>query len=132
MISKRSTTPSSTLLASSELPDRAELEHRLAAPLAILILTVVAIPLVALSPRQRSSGRLFLAFLAYFSFFNLQRLAENWLATGVTPAWLTSFWYQILILGVVYLVLLPESLWLKRLIERFSGAQAARLRGQPG
>lgn len=132
VISKRSTTPSSTLLASSELPDRAELEHRLAAPLAILILTVVAIPLVALSPRQRSSGRLFLAFLAYFSFFNLQRLAENWLATGATPAWLTSFWYQILILGVVYLVLLPESLWLKRLIERFSGAQAARLRGQPG
>ncbi|CRI67395.1 Permease YjgP/YjgQ family protein [Thiocapsa sp. KS1] len=132
VISKRSTTPSATLLASSDLPDRAELEHRLAAPLAILILTVVAIPLVALSPRQRSSGRLFLAFLAYFSFFNLQRLAENWLATGVTPAWLTSFWYQILILGVVYLVLLPESLWLKRLIERLSGAQAARLRGQPG
>jgi lipopolysaccharide export system permease protein len=132
VISKRSTTPSSTLLASSELPDRAELEHRLAAPLAILILTVVAVPLVALSPRQRSSGRLFLAFLAYFSFFNLQRLAENWLATGVTPVWMTSFWYQILILGVVYLVLLPESLWLKRLIERFSGAQAARLGGQPG
>ena len=132
VISKRSTTPSSTLLASSELPDRAELEHRLAAPLAILILTVVAVPLVALSPRQRSSGRLFLAFLAYFSFFNLQRLAENWLATGVTPVWMTSFWYQILILGVVYLVLLPESLWLKRLIERFSGAQAARLGGRPG
>lgn len=132
VISKRSTTPSAKLLASSELPDRAELEHRLAAPLAILILTVVAVPLVALSPRQRSSGRLFLAFLAYFSFFNLQRLAENWLATGVTPVWLTSFWYQILILGVVYLVLLPENLWLKRLIERFSGAQAARLRGQPG
>jgi hypothetical protein len=72
------------------------------------VLTIIAIPLVALSPRQRSSGRLLLAFLAYFSFFNLQRLAENWLATGVTPMWLTSFWYQILILGMVYLGAAPR------------------------
>jgi lipopolysaccharide export system permease protein len=132
VISKRSTTPSLDLLASAELPDRAELEHRLAAPLAILVLTIVAIPLVALSPRQRSSGRLFLAFLAYFSFFNLQRLAENWLATGVTPVWMTSFWYQVLILGVVYLVLLPESLWLKRLVARVASGPNGRLGHQPG
>ncbi|HSO84316.1 LPS export ABC transporter permease LptF [Thiocapsa sp.] len=132
VISKRSTTPSLDLLASPELPDRAELEHRLAAPLAIMVLTVVAIPLVALSPRQRSSGRLSLAFLAYFSFFNLQRLAENWLATGVTPVWLTSFWYQFVILGIVYLVLLPESLWLKRMIARVSGGPNGRLGEQPG
>ncbi|RKT46691.1 LPS export ABC transporter permease LptF [Thiocapsa rosea] len=132
VISKRSTTPSLALLASPELPDRAELEHRLAAPLAILVLTIVAIPLVALSPRQRSSGRLSLAFLAYFSFFNLQRLAENWLATGVTPIWLTSFWYQVVILGVVYLVLIPESLWLKRLIARVSGGANGRLGEQQG
>ncbi|SDX10099.1 LPS export ABC transporter permease LptF [Thiocapsa roseopersicina] len=132
VISKRSTTPSLDLLASPELPDRAELEHRLAAPLAILVLTVIAIPLVALSPRQRSSGRLSLAFLAYFSFFNLQRLAENWLATGVTPVWLTSFWYQLVILGIVYLVLLPESLWLKRMIARVSGGPNGRLGEQPG
>ncbi|QVL49405.1 MAG: LPS export ABC transporter permease LptF [Thiocapsa sp.] len=131
VISKRSTMPSLELLASPELPDRAELEHRLAAPLAILVLTIVAIPLVALSPRQRSSGRLSLAFLAYFSFFNLQRLAENWLATGVTPVWLTSFWYQVVILCVVYLVLLPESLWLKRLIARISGGPNGRLGEQP-
>lgn len=132
VISKRSTTPSLDLLASPELPDRAELEHRLAAPLAILVLTVIAIPLVALSPRQRSSGRLSLAFLAYFSFFNLQRLAENWLATGVTPVWLTSFWYQLVILGIVYLVLLPDSLWLKRMIARVSGGPNGRLGEQPG
>jgi lipopolysaccharide export system permease protein len=124
VISKRSTTPTFELLDSTELADRAELEHRLSSPLAILILTVVAIPLVALSPRQRSSGRLFLAFLAYFSFFNLQRLAESWLATGATPLWLTSFWYQLLILAVVYLVLLPDSLLLKRVIERLRGGQA--------
>jgi lipopolysaccharide export system permease protein len=130
-ISKRSTMPSYALLASHDLSDRAELEHRLAAPLAVLVLTIVAVPLVALSPRQRSSGRLLLAFLAYFSFFNLQRLAENWMATGVTPIWLTSFWYQILILSVVYLMLLPESLWLRRVIERLSSRPSRGIGGEP-
>jgi lipopolysaccharide export system permease protein len=120
--SRRSTTPSLTLLASSDIADQAALQHRLAAPLAILVLTVVAVPLVSLSPRQRQTGRYVLAFLAYFSFINLERLAESWLIAGVTPAWLTIFWYQFVILGVVYLVLVPESLWLKRVLARVSRA----------
>ncbi|NCA69621.1 MAG: LPS export ABC transporter permease LptF [Sphingobacteriia bacterium] len=115
---KNTTFSTRQLLASGDLSDRVELEHRLAAPLAILALTVVAIPLVRLSPRQHGSGRLFLAFLAYFSFFNLQRLAESWLAIGVTPPWLTSLWYQLLIPLVVYLALLPDSLWLRWVLRR--------------
>ncbi|AFL72779.1 LPS export ABC transporter permease LptF [Thiocystis violascens] len=118
---KRSTTPTLDLLGSSERADRAELEHRLAAPLAIFTLAILAIPLVEISPRQKTTGRLLLAFLAYFSFFNLQRLAESWLESGVTPLWLGSFWYQFAILGVVYLILLPESFWVKRVRQRLWG-----------
>jgi lipopolysaccharide export system permease protein len=80
----------------------------------------VAIPLTAKSPRQRSTGRLFLAFLTYFSFFNLQRLAANWFETGVTPSWIGSLWYQAFVLGLVFLVLLPEGWWLKRLRRRYA------------
>ncbi len=116
--SKRATMPTAELLDALSLADRAELEHRLAAPLAILTLTILAIPLVDISPRQTSTGRLLLAFLAYFSFFNLQRLAESWLETGVTPPWLGSLWYQLAILGVIYAILLPESFWIKRLRQR--------------
>lgn len=130
-VAKRSTMPSSALIASAEPADRAELEHRLSAPLAVILFTVVAMPLIALSPRQRTPARLFLAFLAYFSFFNLQRLAESWLAAGVTPLWLTSFWYQLLILGVVYSALLPDSLWLKRLLRRLRYAGAGLRGGRP-
>jgi len=130
-IGKRSTTPTSHLIASAELTDRAELEHRLSPPLAVIIFTIVAMPLIALSPRQRTPARLFLAFLAYFSFFNLQRLAESWLAAGVTPLWLTSLWYQLLILAVVYLMLLPDSLWLKRLIGRLRDVHAGWLGRRP-
>ncbi len=122
---KRSTAPTLELLRSSGIEDRAELEHRLSAPVAIFTLMVLAVPLVAISPRQRTSGRLFLAFIAYFSFFNLQRLAESWLATGVTPPWLTSLWYQVLILALVYAVLIPDSLWYKRIRARLTTGRAS-------
>ncbi len=112
---KRSAAATLDLLGSADLADRTELEHRLSAPLAIFTLVIVAVPLVAVSPRQRTSGRLLLAFIAYFSFFNLQRLAESWLAAGVTPPWLTSLWYQALILALVYAMFIPDSLWYKRL-----------------
>ncbi|EGV31390.1 permease YjgP/YjgQ family protein [Thiorhodococcus drewsii AZ1] len=122
-ISKRSTTPTRELIGSSELGDRVELEHRIAAPLAIFTLVVMAIPLVDISPRQRTSGRLMMAFLAYFCFFNLQRMAESWLESGTTPLWLGSLWYQFLILALVYLWLLPETFWIKRVKHRLSTAR---------
>ncbi|MBK1723164.1 LPS export ABC transporter permease LptF [Thiocystis violacea] len=122
---KRSTTPTLDLLKSSAIGDRVELEHRIASPLAIFTLAIMAIPLVDISPRQRTSGRIFLALLAYFSFFNLQRLAESWLEAGDTPPWLGSLWYQLAILMLVYLVVLPESFWIKRLRHRLIPARAA-------
>jgi lipopolysaccharide export system permease protein len=120
-IPKRSAEPTPSLLGTGKAEDRAELEHRLSAPIAILVLALIAVPLVAISPRQRATGRLLLAFLAYFSFFNLQRLAESWLANGTTPPWLGSLWHQALVLGLVYLTLAPESLWFRQLRARLSG-----------
>ena len=49
---------------------------------------------------NRSTGP---RLLAYFAFFNLQRIAENWFETGATPRWLGVLWYQAAILLVVYL-----------------------------
>ncbi|MGB5734338.1 MAG: LPS export ABC transporter permease LptF [Thiohalocapsa sp.] len=113
---RRSAVPSVELMASDRLADRAELGHRISAPLAILALALLAIPLTTLSPRQRGGGRLLLAFLAYFAFFNLQRVAENWMELGVTPAWLGMLWYQAVIVLMVYAALVPNSFWFRRLI----------------
>ena len=118
---KRATIPTPDLIRSDDLADSVELEHRLAAPLSILTLALLAIPLVDPSPRHRATGRVLLALLAYFSFFNLQRLAESWMASGVTPEWLGSLWYQLAILVFVHLILLPETFWLKRLGQRLRG-----------
>ena len=121
-VTKRSTTPTPELIGTGDPADQTELEHRIGAPLAVLVLALAAVPLVAISPRQRTSGRLFLAFLAYFAFFNLQRLAEGWLAGGVTPPWLGSLWYQFVVLAVVYLALVPDSHWFRHLRERLRPA----------
>jgi lipopolysaccharide export system permease protein len=119
---KRSTVPTQALLGTGVLADRAELEHRLSSPLAILCLALIAVPLSETSPRQRGTGRMFLAFLTYFAFFNLQRVAEGWFEDGVTPVWLGSLWYQALVLVVVYLVLLSDSYWVRRLWCRVPGS----------
>jgi lipopolysaccharide export system permease protein len=124
---KRATIATPDLMRSTELADRVELEHRLAAPLSILTLALLAIPLVDPSPRQRATGRVLLALLAYFSFFNLQRLAESWMESGVTPEWLGSLWYQLAILMFVHLMLLPESFWIKRLAHRLLGDRFRRV-----
>jgi len=115
---KRASFPTAVLLGSEDVRDQVELQRRIDGPLAILTLTLLTIPLTAKSPRQRASGRMFLAFLTYFCFFNLQRLAENWFEIGVTPKWLGSLWYQPLMLVLVLAILLPESRWLQRLKRR--------------
>jgi len=115
---KRATFRTKTLLGSEDLEDQAELQYRIGGPLAIFTLTLLTIPLTEKSPRQRVGGRIFLALLTYFSFFNMQRLAETWFETGVTPSWLGSLWYQalILVLVLVLAILLPEGYRRKRLI----------------
>jgi len=123
---RRSSMPTTALLASDRLIHKAELGHRIAAPVGIFALALMAIPLTTMSPRQRGTGRMFLAFLAYFSFFNLQRLAENWLETGVTPPWLGVLWYQVVIVVVVYAALIPGSFWLRRML-RSRGRPAAAM-----
>ncbi len=117
---KRATFKTTDLIGSDDLEDRAELEYRFASPLAIFTLTLAALPLTSTSPRQRAPGRMFLAFLTYFSFFNLQRLAGHWLEVGATPTWLSSLWYQPFVLLLVFAVLLPESRWFKRLLRTLS------------
>jgi Predicted permeases len=123
---KRATIPTPDLMRSGDPADRVELEHSSRA-LLILTLTLLAIPLVDPSPRQRALGRLLLALLAYFSFFNLQRLAEGWMASGVTPAWLGSLWYQPALLVFVHLMLLPEHFWFRRLSWRLRGDRFGRV-----
>ena len=128
---RRAAMPTADLLDSERLFDRAELGHRISAPVALFALALIAIPLTSLSPRQRGTGRLMLAFLAYFAFFNLQRLAETWFEAGITPEWMGMLWYQAAIVLAVYLSLAPGAFWLRRLRDRLLGPRQRSLLRNP-
>lgn len=111
----RAAKSSIALLSSGDPGDHAELTNRLASPIAILTLSLLILPLTQLSPRQGNGARIFLAFLAYVAFLTLQQVAQTGVERGQTPIWFGLLWYQILIVAAVYLALVPDSLWWRRL-----------------
>jgi lipopolysaccharide export system permease protein len=99
------------LLASGDPQDRAEFQYRLSVPFALLAFAVLAVPLARSPPRSGIYGRLTFAVLLYFTFFNLQRVAERWLETGVVPAWLGMWWLPMLMLAVAGAIMVLDSNW---------------------
>jgi lipopolysaccharide export system permease protein len=118
---RRAAKPTTALFFSDDVRDRAELQHRLASIVGVISLGILAVPLTQLSPRRRSGGRLFIAFLAYFAFFNGERLAGEWMTTGVTPPWLGTLWYQAVIVGLVFAALVPGSFGFRRMLAALRG-----------
>jgi lipopolysaccharide export system permease protein len=99
------------LIASDNPRDIAEFQFRLSVPLALIAFAVLAVPLARSPPRAGIYGRLIFALLLYFTFMNLQRVAEEWLEDGVLPTWLGMWWLPLLMLCVAGLILLVDSNW---------------------
>ncbi|HHZ69253.1 MAG TPA: LPS export ABC transporter permease LptF [Methylococcaceae bacterium] len=98
-----------TLLNGSSLRNSAELQRRLAVPLGILMLGLLAVPLAQLTPRGGVYGNVIVAFLIYFSYANLQKFSQGWLLKGVLPLWFSLTW----VYGLMFLV------WLLLLLRFF-------------
>lgn len=111
------------LLASDSLRDVAEFQFRLSVPLALIAFAILAVPLARAPPRAGVYGRLTFAVLLYFTFLNLQRVAERWLETGVVPAWIGMWWLPLLMLLVAGLIILLDSHWLWMQRRRLRGAR---------
>lgn len=107
----QSATSWQALLASDDRRDHAELHYRLSVPLALLAFAVLAVPLARSPPRTGIYGRLIFAILLYFTFMNLQKVAERWLESGSVPAWLGMWWLPLLMLAVAWLIILVDSNW---------------------
>src|SRR3546814_20672851 len=63
--SKRKIEPTGRLLGTGDPQDRAELQWRVGAPIAVLVLTLLAVPLSYIRPRQGRYGKLVSGILAY-------------------------------------------------------------------
>jgi lipopolysaccharide export system permease protein len=109
--------PTSRLLASSALEERAELHWRVALPVMAVALTVLAIPLSRLRPRQGRYSRVWLAIVIYFLYVSLVSAAKVWIERGTTPEVLGLWWVHAVLVALTLCVILVPG-WRARLRHR--------------
>jgi lipopolysaccharide export system permease protein len=100
----------SELLASRTPEDLAELQWRFSTPLMALILMLIAVPLSRLRPREGRFGRIGLAVLVYFVYYQLLIAARTWVEAGTVPEALGVWWVHVLALigGILLLAPMPR------------------------
>ena len=96
------------LLATDGAPARAELHWRLATPIAVLMLALLALPLGRQPPRASRYGSLLLALLLYLVYFNGLTLGRAALASETLPGWLGLWWLHLPLLGIALWLLRDE------------------------
>jgi lipopolysaccharide export system permease protein len=115
---KRSAPTGVLLRASDDLVMRAELHWRLAAPLSVLVLALLALPLSKSSPREPRYARLLVALLVWLIYYNGLLLGRAWIGQGkLAPGF--GFWW-------VYLPAIAIAVWLIWSGERLRRPRAAQ------
>lgn len=97
--------PTSELLRSEDLDDLGELHWRAAAPLSVLLLTLLAVPLSHVAPRQGRYGKLVIGIVLYLVYANLLGVGQNGIANGTIPGAAGLWWiHAIMLLGATVLI----------------------------
>lgn len=78
----------------------AELQLRLAIPLSVLVLTLIAIPLSRVRHRSVKNVQLLPAILFYALYMNLIFVARTWLKSGSVTPFLGMWWVHGVMLGI--------------------------------
>jgi lipopolysaccharide export system permease protein len=93
------------LWASKRPAHRAELHWRIAVPMVLLVLGLVAVPLAYIAPRQGRFGKVGYALLIYIVYFNLMALTRAQLEANAFPVMLNFWWVHLLFLGLAFALL---------------------------
>ncbi|MDZ7828262.1 MAG: LPS export ABC transporter permease LptF [Halofilum sp. (in: g-proteobacteria)] len=112
------------LWQSDDARDRAELEWRLAMPIACLLLALASVPLSHTTPRKGRYGKIAIALLLYLGYSNVMVVARNALADGSFPQWIGMWWAHALTLALILLLLAHRSGW------RWTGMMLSRTFGR--
>jgi lipopolysaccharide export system permease protein len=111
VIKRESTIPSAQLWLSQTPRELAELQRRLAVPLGVLMLSVLAIPISRVSPRSGVYGNVVTAFLIFVVYFNLQSVSQGLLINGKAPLWLAYSGVYLLMLALTAFNLVKSTGW---------------------
>ncbi|MBN7819722.1 LPS export ABC transporter permease LptF [Bowmanella yangjiangensis] len=98
--------PTSQLWGDKDLDAIAEMQWRLAIPLSLPFLVLIAVPLSAVNPRQGRFGRIFPALLLYLGYYLLLMAGRKVLENGKVPPELGLWWVHAVIfcIGVLLIV----------------------------
>jgi lipopolysaccharide export system permease protein len=100
------TKPTRELLGSDAPVDIAQLQFRASAPIMALVLTLVAVPLSRLRPRQGRYARVGFAIVVYFVYSNLLSATKVWLEKGELAPAIGVWWVHLAALALgLYLML---------------------------
>lgn len=79
----------------------AELEWRLSLPLSVFLLTLLAVPLSRVNPRQGKFAKLVPAVMIYVVYANMMFVGRAWVEDGKIPIWLGVWWIHLVLLFIV-------------------------------
>lgn len=105
--------PTAELVGSDDPRHQAELQWRLSIPLLVFVVTVLAVPLARVNPRQGRFLKLLPAILLYMAYLALLIAMRGQLEKGRVPAALGLWWVHGLFLAIGLLLLYWEPLRLK-------------------
>ncbi len=89
------TKPTRELWGTHDPSDIAQLQSRASSPLMALVLTLVAVPLSRLRPRQGRYTRVGFAIVVYFVYSNLIAAAKVWVEKGDLPPIVGVWWVHV-------------------------------------
>jgi lipopolysaccharide export system permease protein len=87
--------PTAALLASNDVVQRTEFQWRLAAPLSVLVLMLLALPLAKSSPREPRYARLLIALLSWIIYYNCLAIGRSKLSQGMLDPRVGFWWVQV-------------------------------------
>jgi lipopolysaccharide export system permease protein len=93
------------LWQSDILKDQAELQWRIALPLATFIVAFMALPLSHTDPRSGRYAKLALALVLYLVYSNFLGIGKTWIVQEKVPLWVGTWWVHLsAIIFTIYLL----------------------------
>ncbi|MGQ5522366.1 LPS export ABC transporter permease LptF [Chitinimonas sp. PSY-7] len=90
------------LMGSDKPEEEAELAWRIAIPISLVLLSLVAVPLAYVNPRVGRTFNLLIAVLLFSIYVNLINLAQSWIAAGRLSAWVGMWPVHLAVIAIAY------------------------------
>jgi len=118
LLEEQDVTPTARKVVASSTPslwgntgnyEKAELQWRIAMPLATILLAALAVPLSRSGPRQGRFAKLFIAVVIYAVYMNFLAVARSWVEHGVISANLGLWWVHGTLAAMILLLMVRQA-----------------------